>query len=180
VPGAPLRLGSGALLWRASDLANVMREALGHHVEVCFSARFCQEGTRREVPGAQEFITKAIEELQEARAMRGDHRPPPGAAPCPGEDSELRVCVNIPGLNRAASQERFWPSRAGRCEGPPHSYVRMPLGLPSAAVAFQHHMRGVLAAHEARSQAILSEEEMDPREPPGLLEPPEVQGLGGS
>ena len=76
-------------------------------MEACFSARFRQEGTRHGVPGAQEFITKATEELQEARAMRGDRRPPPGAAPCPGEDDELRVSVNIPGLNRAASQERF-------------------------------------------------------------------------
>ena len=100
---ALLGLGLGALFWRASELANVTREALGHHMEACFVARFPHEGTRQGVPGAQEFITKATEELQEARAMRGDRHPPPGMAPCPGEDSELRVYVNIPGLNRAAS-----------------------------------------------------------------------------
>ena len=112
--------------------------------------------------------------------MRGDRRPPPGAAPCPGEDSELRACVNIPRLNRAASQELFWPSRVGRCEGPPHSYVRMPFGLLKRAVAHQRHMRGVLAAREARHQAILSEMVTDPHEPPRPPEPPEVQDLGGS
>ena len=66
--------------------------------------------------------------------MHGDRRSQ-GAAPHPSEDAELRFCVDVPGLNRAASQERFWPSRVGRCEGPPNSYVRMPFGLPSVASA---------------------------------------------
>ena len=140
MPGALLRLGSGALFWRASDLANVTREALGHHVEACFKTRFPQEGTGRGAPDAQEFIVKTSQELQEARAIRGDRRPP-GTAPHPGEGGELRVCIDIPGLNRAASQERFWPSRVGRCEGPPHSYVQMPFGLPSVASAYQHNVR---------------------------------------
>ena len=83
-----------------------MREALEHHVEVCFAARFPQEGTRRGAPDTQEFIIKATQELQEARTLRGDRRPP-GAAPHPGEDGGLRVCIDIPGLNRAASQELF-------------------------------------------------------------------------
>jgi len=80
------------------------------------------------VPSSQEFITKTIEELQEARAMCGDSCPR-GAAPHPGEDAGLRVCTDVPELNRATSQECFWLSRVGRCEGPPHSYVRMPFGL---------------------------------------------------
>ena len=61
----PLRLGSRALLRRASDLARVMREALGHHVEALFRACFPGEGSRREAPDVQEFISKAIEEIQE-------------------------------------------------------------------------------------------------------------------
>ena len=44
--------------------------------------------------------------------MSGSRRLP-AAAPHPGEDGELRVCIDIPGLNRDASQERFWPSRIG-------------------------------------------------------------------
>ena len=44
MPGALLGQGSGDLFWRASDLANIMREALGHHLEACFMARFPQEG----------------------------------------------------------------------------------------------------------------------------------------
>ena len=55
--------------------------------------------------------------------MRGSRRLP-AVAPHPGEDGGLRVCIDVPGLNRAASQERLWPSRVGHCEGPPHSYVR--------------------------------------------------------
>ena len=146
-------------------------------MEACFIARFSHEGTRHGGPGAQEFIIKATEELQEAGAMRGDRRPPPGASPCPGEDNELRVYINIPGLNRAASQERFCPSRAGRCEGPPHSYVRMSCGLPSMADAFQRNLRSILATQEARHQAVLTEMVTVLHEPP---EPPEVQGPGGS
>ena len=108
-------------------------------MEACFAACFPKEDTWRGAPGAQEFITKATRELQDARAMRGDRRSP-SVAPHPGEDAGLRVCINVPGLNRAASQERFWPSRVGRCEGPPHSYVRMPFGLPSVASAYQRNM----------------------------------------
>ena len=117
-------------------------------MEVCFATRFPQEGTKRGAPGAQEFIAKTTKELQDARAMRGDRRPP-GAARHPGEDGGLRVCIDIPGLNRAASQELFWPSRVGRCEGPPHNYVRMPFGLPSMAAAFQRNLRSVLARGQA-------------------------------
>ena len=64
----------GALFWRASDLANITREVLGHHMEACFVAHFPQEDTGRGVPGAQEFIAKTTQELQDARAMRGDRR----------------------------------------------------------------------------------------------------------
>ena len=96
--------------------------------------------------------------------MRGDSNSP-SAAHHPGEGAELRVCIDIPRLNRAASQERFWPSRAGCCEGPPHSYVRMPFGLPSVASAYQRNMRRVLAAQEARYHAVLAEMETVFREP---------------
>ena len=125
------------------------------------------------MPTTQEFITKTTQELQDARAMRGDSRSR-GAAPHPGEDAGLRVCIDVPGLNRAASQERFWPSRVDRCEGPPHSYVRMPFGLPSVASAYQRNVRQVLAAQEARFHAVLEEMETVFREPP------EAQGPGGS
>ena len=111
--------------------------------------------------------------------MRG-HRRSQGAAPHPGEDAGLRVSVDVPGLNRAASQERFWPSCVGRCEGPPHNYVRMPFGLPSVATAYQRNMRQVLAAQEARFHAVLEEMETVFREPPEPPEPPEAQGPGGS
>ena len=90
--------------------------------------------------------------------MRGDRRSR-GTAPHQGEDAGLRVCVDVPGLNRAASQELFWPSRVGRCEGPPHSYVRMPFGLPSMTTAYQRNLRSILAAHEARHHAVLTEME---------------------
>ena len=102
MPGTLLRQGSGALFWRASDLANITREALGHHLEACFTIRDPQERTQQGVPTTQDFITKTTQELQEARAMRGDSRPR-GAAPHPGDDAGLRVCIDILGLNRAAS-----------------------------------------------------------------------------
>ena len=74
MPGALLGQGSGALFWRASDLADLTREALGHHLEACFTARFPQENTGQGVPTAHEFITKTTQELQDARAMHGDRR----------------------------------------------------------------------------------------------------------
>ena len=120
--------------------------ALGHHVEALFRARFPGEGSRREAPGIQEFISKAIEEIQEGRVLQGDRRLPRGAAHCPGEGKEFRVCIDIPGLNRAASRQLMWPSRVGRCEGPPHSYVCMPFGLAGVAEAFQRCMSDAQAA----------------------------------
>ena len=134
-------------------------------MEACFAARFPQEDTGRGAPSAQEFITKTTQELQDARAMRGDRRLP-GAAPHPGEDGGLRVCIDIPGLNRAASQELFWPSRVGRCEGPPQSYVRMPFGLPNTAAAQQRLMRSILEVQMAKHRVLLEEMEMDLTEPP--------------
>ena len=91
--------------------------------------------------------------------MRGSRRLL-AMTPPPGEYSGLRVCIDIPGLNRAASQERLWPSRAGRCEGPPHSYVRMPFGLPNTTAAHQRLLRSILEAQEVRHCAILVEMEM--------------------
>ena len=44
-PGALLVQGSGAFFWKALDLAHITREALGHHLEACFGARFPLEGT---------------------------------------------------------------------------------------------------------------------------------------
>ena len=111
--------------------------------------------------------------------MSGSRRLP-AAAPHPGEDGGLRVCIDIPGLNRFASQERFWPSRMGHCKGPPHSYVRMPYGLPNAATVRQSLVRGILEAQEARRSVVLVEMEMVRKEPPAPPEPPEAPGPGGS
>ena len=127
------------------------------------------------MPTTREFITKTTQELQDARTMRGGRRSP-GADPHPGEDVGLRVCIDVPGLNRAASQELLWPSHVVQCEGHPHSYVRMPFGQPNAAVTFQCRLRSVLAAQESRHQAVLAEMAMVLCEPPEPLEPPEVQG----
>ena len=111
--------------------------------------------------------------------MSGSRRLP-AAAPHPGEDGGLRVCFDIPGLNRAASQERLWPSRVGRYEGPPHSYVRMPYSLPNAAAVRQRLMRNILEAQAARQSTVLAEMEMVREEPLAPLEPLEAPGPGGS
>ena len=111
--------------------------------------------------------------------MRGD-RCLPGVAPHPGEDGGLHICIDYPGLNRVVSQERFWPSRVVCCEGPPHSYVRMPFGLPNAAAAHQRLMRSILEAQVAKHRALLEEMETDLAEPPGSPEPPEAQSPEGS
>ena len=92
----------------------------------------------------------------------------------------MRVCIDIPGLNRAASQERLWPSCVGRCEGPPCSYVRMPFGLPNAVAAHQRLLRSILEAQEVRHHAVLAEMETVLKEPPESPEPPEAHGPGGS
>ena len=152
---------------------------LGQHLEACFKARFPQEGIRQGRQNPQEVIARNIQELHESRVMRGSRRLP-AVAPHLGEDGGLRVCIHIPGLNQAASQERLWPSRVGRCEGPPHSYVRMPFGLPNAAATRQRLMRSILEAQEVRHHAVLAGMEMALEDPPVPPEPPEAPGPGGS
>ena len=63
MPDTSVRAGLGASMWRAFDLTSAMREVLGHHLEACFDVRTHKQGARHEASGAQEFITKAIEEL---------------------------------------------------------------------------------------------------------------------
>ena len=111
--------------------------------------------------------------------MRSDRRLP-SMAPHPGKDGGLRVCIDVPGLNRAASQERFRTLRVGRCEGPPHIYIRMSFRLLSMAAAFQQNLRSIMAAQEARHHAVLAEMATVLMEPPGPPKPPEAQGPGGS
>lgn len=84
-----------------------MREALGHHLEACFNARFPREGTRQGGPNPREFVNEIIQELQESRVRSGSRRLPT-VAPHPGEDGGLGVCIEIPGLNRAASGPHAW------------------------------------------------------------------------
>ena len=103
----------------------------------------------------------------------------PTVAPHPGEDGGLCVCNDMPGLNRAASQERLWPLRVGRCKGPPHSYVRMPFGLQNAVAAHQRLLRSILEAQEVRHHAVLAEMEMALEDPLEPTEPPEAPGPRG-
>ena len=105
--------------------------------------------------------------------MRDNHRLP-GVAPHPGEDGGLRICIDYPRFNLVASQECFWPLRVGRCEGPPHNYVRMPSGQPNMAATHQCHLRSILAAQEARHHKVLAEMEVVLREPHGPPDPPKA------
>ena len=111
--------------------------------------------------------------------MRGSCRLPT-VAPHPSEDGELRVCIDVPGLNRAASQERLWPSAVGHCVGPPHNYVRMPFRLSSMVAAHQRLLRSILEAQEVRHRAVLVEVAMAPEDLHVPPEPPEAPGPGGS
>ena len=111
--------------------------------------------------------------------MRGSRRLP-AVGPHPGDDGGLRVCIDIPGLNQVASLERLWPSRVGRCGGPPHSYAHMPYGLPNVAAAYQCLMRAILEAQEVRRSIALVEMETVREEPPVPPEPPEAPRPVGS
>ena len=111
--------------------------------------------------------------------MKGGRRLP-AVAHHPGEDGGLRVYIDIPGLNRVASLERLWPSRVGSWGGPPHSYIRMPYGLPNAAVTHQRLTRGITEAREAKRSAALAGMEMVREEPPAPPKPPEAPGPGVS
>ena len=69
---------------------------------------------------------------------------------------------------------------SGTLQGPAHSYVRMPYGLPNAAAVYQCLMRAILEAQEVRRSAALVEMEMVREEPPAPPEPLGAPGPGGS
>ena len=68
----------------------------------------------------------------------------------------------------------------GRYDGPLHSYVRMPFGLPNAGITYQRHLQSILVTQEARHHVVLAEMETVLKEPPRPPEPLEAQGPGGS
>ena len=68
----------------------------------------------------------------------------------------------------------------GRYEGPPHSYVRMPFGLPSVSSAYRRNLRRILAAQESRHHVVQMEMETVLKEPPEPPKPLEAQSSGGS
>ena len=112
-----LRQGSGALPWRATDLARVTREALGHRMEACFEARFPQEGARQGDPDPQEFVSKAIQELQESRVMRGSRRLSAVAPPSRRGRWAAHLHRHTRGQPRRVSGAPL--AFASGCEGPP-------------------------------------------------------------
>ena len=64
--------------------------------------------------------------------------------------------------------------------GPPHIYVRMPFGLPSAVAAHQRLLRSILEDQEARHRAVLAAVAMVPEDLHVPPEPPEAPGPRGS
>ena len=114
--------------------------------------------------GAQEFIDQVTEELQYARLICGGrNRTTPSSPACSPSDC-FRVCVDIVGLNRAASQEPFWPTVFGRRRALPCSYVRTLFGFRNASATFQHLAQQALGAREAQWQAVRMEREPDPHD----------------
>jgi hypothetical protein len=97
--------------------------------------------------------------------MRSKHHParPTSSAAAPDTGGQLRVCVNVPGLNRAVSQDTFWPSRAGWGRGVATDYVRMPFGLLNTGATYRRFTQLALASREASAPRELS----GPRELPG-------------
>ena len=77
------------------------------------------------------------------------------------------MCIYLASLNRACSQDLFWPSRVGRSGGYICTYICMPFSLLNACTTYQRFTRLALASHEARSSALA------PHEAPTLHEPPE-------
>ena len=156
--------GSGALLWSVSGLTSVPREVFGHHLQACLDARFCEPSVDRSALGAWDFINQVTEELQYARLIRGGRNRTTPSSPARGPSDRFCVCVDVAGLNRAASQEPFWPTTVGRRRALPCSYVRTLFGFRNAAATFQHLARQASGAREAQWQAVRTEREPDPRD----------------
>src|SRR6187399_3663378 len=102
--------GSEALLWSVPELTRAPREVFEHHMQVYLDARFCEPSASRPALGAQDFIDQVTEELQYARLIRGGRNRTTPSLPARSPSDCFRVCVGIAGLNRAASQEPFWPT----------------------------------------------------------------------
>ena len=60
----------------------------------------------------------------------------------------MNVCIEIASLNRASSQDLFWPSHVGPSRGIATNYTCMPFDLENADASFERLARLAMAPHK--------------------------------
>ena len=70
---------------------------------------------------------------------------------------DTSVYIDNPSLNRAAAQGLFQPMAVGWRRA-------FPSGLRNAAATYQHFVQQAVGAQEAQRQAVLTEQDQDPRD----------------
>ena len=119
-----------------------MREVPGHHSQARPAVRRHEPSVSLITLGAQDPIDQATKEPY-----------PPTQDP----SNQFRVCIDIPSLNRAAAQGLFQPMAVGWRRA-------FPSGLRNAAATYQHFVQQAVGAQEAQRQAVLTEQDQDPRD----------------
>ena len=93
----------------ASDMPDVPREVIEHHLAVCPGARPVKQKARRQAPEKREFIIREVEKLLEARIIREVIHAEWLSNPVvvPKHTGGKRCCVDFTDLNKACPKDPY-------------------------------------------------------------------------
>jgi hypothetical protein len=95
--------------WTLSDIPDVPREVIEHHLAVCPQAHPMKQKTRKQVQEKQDFIVQEIEKLKKAKLIREVAHPTWIANPVvvPKANGSGRLCVDFTNLNKACPKDPY-------------------------------------------------------------------------
>ena len=95
--------------WERSDLPDVPREVVEHHLAVCPGARPIQQRVRRQAQDRQDFINEEVRKLKKAKVVREVLHPTWMANPVVvlKANGKKRLCIDFTDLNKACPKDPF-------------------------------------------------------------------------
>ena len=99
--------------WQPSDISDVSREVIEHHLDVCPHAHPVKHKVRKQALERQQFIAEEIKKLEAVGLVRGVMHPTWLANPmvvCKA-NGKWRLCIDFTDLNKAFTKDPFPLSR---------------------------------------------------------------------
>jgi hypothetical protein len=95
--------------WTLSDMPDVPREVIEHHLAVCPQAHLVKQKTRKQAQEKQDFIVQEIEKVKKAKLIREVAHPTWIAhlVVMPKANGSGRLCVDFTSLNKAYPKDPY-------------------------------------------------------------------------